>query len=147
MAFSYMGHQRYLHMHGALTNGITEMMFNNVEDMRSRGESAAQRYQEQMQPAPPRSEQPIEVQEPTPAPKRAPKERNEQAAAYKRAETNAQKAHDARIRKKNETLIANAMRDSGVADFQRKAAKTVPKTQQEFPKDSLKGYARNNMSS
>ena len=109
MSFSYQGHFRYMNLADELEGSITNTLGYNMMEMQARSQEALEVMMQQQQQ---QQQQQLQPQEP-PRPKLSKKERDERAAAYKRAQTNAQKLHDERIRKKNEQLVANKMIKEG----------------------------------
>ena len=109
MAFSYAGHYKYLELGGALEDSISGTLNYNMMEMHARSQEALEAVMQQQA-----RQQLQHLPEEPPAAKKPAKVRNEQQAAYKRAQTNAQKAHNDRIKKKNEERITSAMKSDKV---------------------------------
>ena len=109
MSFSYQGHFRYMNLADELEGSITNTLGYNMMEMQARSQEALEVMMQQQQQ---QQQQELQPKEP-PRPKLSKKERDERAAAYKRAQTNAQKIHNERIRRKNEELVSKAMVKEG----------------------------------
>ena len=110
MSFSYQGHFRYMNLAGELEGSITNTLGYNMMEMQARSHEALEAMMQQQQQ---QQQQELQPKEP-PRPRLSKKERDEQKATYKRAQTNAQKAHNDRIQKRNQERVAAAMAKDGV---------------------------------
>ena len=135
MSFSYTGHYKYLELGGALEDSISGTLNYNMMEMHARSQEALdalmqQQQQQQHQQLP---------EEKLPPPKPA-KVRNEQHASYKRAQTNAQRAHNDRIRKKNEDRIRSEMQKQN--NTPKKVTMKAPPPTPGIPSGQLQKWAK-----